>query len=234
MAKISSYVDGGNPQNTDEFVVARVGLNLKITWANILSVLSAAYASIASGVTNGDSHDHSGGDGGTVSHLALSNIGTYTHAEIDTFISSDRWTSLFKDAAESKASDTSVAADSVLKVTLLANAKYAFRGRVFFDTVAAADFKYRLNCIDDTEFYAKHTSYPAGSSTGTTTVDTTTPGTTVAVTGAGTVGGYVEFDGIVSMGVTGGILSFQWAQNTSTASNTTVKPGSYLQYMRVS
>lgn len=39
------------------------------------------------GVTNGDAHDHAGGDGGQIAHGSLSAIGTNTHAQIDSAIS---------------------------------------------------------------------------------------------------------------------------------------------------
>jgi hypothetical protein len=41
---------------------------------------------LGQGVTNGDSHDHIGGDGAQIDHTGLGNIGTHSHAQIDSVL----------------------------------------------------------------------------------------------------------------------------------------------------
>jgi hypothetical protein len=64
------------------------GLVKNTTGTGVLSIAieNTDYAAANKGVTNGDSHDHSGGDGAQINHTTLSNIGTNTHAQIDTAV----------------------------------------------------------------------------------------------------------------------------------------------------
>jgi len=47
----------------------------------------ANFAPAAKGVTNGDSHDHNGGDGAQIDHVNLASIGTNSHSQIDSAVS---------------------------------------------------------------------------------------------------------------------------------------------------
>jgi len=54
--------------------------------ANSVSLTKLAADVSSKLVTNGDSHDHAGGDGGQINHTGLSNIGTLTHAQLESAI----------------------------------------------------------------------------------------------------------------------------------------------------
>ncbi|MFA5297623.1 MAG: hypothetical protein WC389_05380 [Lutibacter sp.] len=71
--------------NAKNNIVAALA-GLVTTYAPIVHDHDANYAPIAKGITNGDAHDHSGGDGGQINHTTLSNIGANTHSQIDDFI----------------------------------------------------------------------------------------------------------------------------------------------------
>jgi hypothetical protein len=102
----NSYIKG--VQNAYNFVsTVAVGTQPYATTSTTLNtnlnadMLDGVHYSDFSGklVTNGDSHDHNGGDGAQINHTTLSNIGTNTHAQIDSFIAAVPTTYLKLDAS---------------------------------------------------------------------------------------------------------------------------------------
>ena len=76
--------------NTSDIVttVANPGSDSKVPSEQAVRELAGTLAPASKGVTNGDSHDHSGGDGNQIDHTTLSNAGSNTHAAIDSHLAS--------------------------------------------------------------------------------------------------------------------------------------------------
>jgi hypothetical protein len=145
----------------------------------------------------------------------------------------NNWTMLAKAADESTANDTTLSDDATLKFSMVANTKYRVRAVVFFDTVSAADFKYGLAgpaAPTLVRCFRVHTD--AGGVPSELALDTALPAT-VSLTGNGSTGGYVQFEMTFHNGANAATFAFQWAQNTSNGSNTTVRAGSWMEYQTV-
>lgn len=124
--------------------------------------------------------------------------------------------------------------DAELLFTVLANTNYAFKFHIFYDTPAAADFKYNLanNGATITLVRIRKKSINPGTSAYVITAAQTVFGTSTSIATASATPGEIEISGIVQVGASGGIISFQWSQNTSTASATTVRAGSFLEFSK--
>lgn len=143
------------------------------------------------------------------------------------------WESINKTTDESTASDTTFSSDSQLQFTMLANSTYHVRGRVLFSTVAAADFKWQLTGPSSPTLVRIARRAIGGGDAAFSAVGVDTDfSTSVAVLGGGEEG-FVEFDAAIQNGANAGTFAFQWAQNTSDAGNTTVRAGSYLEFIRM-
>lgn len=169
----------------------------------------------------------------TITNATITNA-TITALTATTLNGKNIWKLAYKATDQSKTSDTTLANDTNLIFNpITSGKKYAIRGRIFFDTAATPDFKYRLGgsaTITPLRIFTKHVV--PGTTVLVNAIETAFPTTTQAVTGTGTTGGYIEIDGEFT--VTGtGTIALQWAQNTSNASATKVLAGSYLELLEV-
>lgn len=153
---------------------------------------------------------------------------------VETKIGEDGWTHIIKQADQAKTSDASLANDSELSFAMAASTKYRVSLKVWFDTAATPDFKYAVvgpSSPTLVRSMRKHID-PNALTTLASAAEISFPGATVNA-GTGTTGGYIEIDMIVHNGLNAGTLAFQWAQNTSNGSATTVLAGSELSYRKV-
>lgn len=142
------------------------------------------------------------------------------------------WILVPKTNFEARSNTATLANDGDLKFQMAANTNYMIRARVYFSTGATADFKYALTgpaSPSSVSVVRKHIDPSALTSLVATSEGAYTASTAIAG-GAGTAGGYIEFDVRVRNGANAGTFAFQWAQNTSDATAAVVLEGSYLEY----
>jgi hypothetical protein len=142
-------------------------------------------------------------------------------------------TPTYKTANQSRVSTATLADDDTLKFAVAANTKYRFKVVVFFDTGATGDFKYALSCPASPSLVRVQRDHILpGATTRVVAVDQACTASTAAA-GTGTNGGFVSMEGVFHNGANAGTVAFQWAQNTSDGTNTTVLAGSFIEWATI-
>lgn len=142
-------------------------------------------------------------------------------------------TFIIKPTDQTTISNTTPATDSALQFMAQANSTYYVNIKVFFNTPAAADFKFGFAFPASTTFgRIEHHAIAGGATAFSNIAVDTTASVVTSVTGGGT-DGYIEINLTFVTGTPGDVFGFQWSQNSSTASNTTVYAGSILSYQKV-
>jgi hypothetical protein len=166
---------------------------------------------------------------GKIAHLSVGAGLSITDTTLNS--SAGSWVTVAKAADQSTANDTTLSDDSELTATL-GTGTWTVRGGIFFSTVAAADFKFGTAFSGSATVNGHRSISAAAESTSISAVTASVTHVSSAAVGGSTGNGWAEFS--ISLTVTvSGTFSFQWAQNSTDAANTTVKAGSYIEYLQV-
>lgn len=141
------------------------------------------------------------------------------------------WHIEVKHSDTTRTSTATLAADDDLQFSMKVSGRYIFRAAVWFDTSAAADFKYQFLGPSVTSLVRIQHTYVVPSGTAYTVATDTALSTVTSPVSGATTGGFLQVHGNVRNSTTAGLLVLQWAQNTSDASSTSVLAGSYVEWM---
>jgi hypothetical protein len=137
---------------------------------------------------------------------------------------------IIKPSDEPRTSTTTLANDSALTLTtMVASATYDFYGHIVYSCAASGGTPgMKTNFTAPSGATMTNFCFILNGSIGISangTVNGVSPGSTSSQ--------YMGFRGTLVMSTTTGAFTFQWAQNTSSASATTIKAGSYLLLHRI-
>lgn len=135
-----------------------------------------------------------------------------------------------KTSDESVISNTTLQNDDELFLAVAPNAVYEFDLNIWFDSSTTADFKYTVTVPTGATLYFSQTGFDAGGANHNDASVTVASGTTRDQfgNGVGTIR-HFRLKGMCANGANAGNIQFQWCQNTTDATNTTVKANSTLK-----
>lgn len=147
------------------------------------------------------------------------------------------WTTVKKITDESRNTTATLADDSALLFSCSSATRYQVRMKVFVTTAnATMDFKFGIAYSGThTSAFMRWVAQVPGAGAGTDNENTFSTASLVSSQAllAATFGPcFIEVD-VTILTDSSGTLSFQWAQNTSNASDATVLAGSYLEHMTI-
>lgn len=143
------------------------------------------------------------------------------------------YSEVIKSATETVNASATLQADDELLFTMAANTRYRFEFEIFYSSTAAADFKFELDstgATDPTTIVTAYSWMAPGAAGSYTSGVISTINTSVSPVSGTTGDGHILIRGYVLNGADAGDLRLRWAQDTSTAVNTSIYRGSNLKY----
>lgn len=130
---------------------------------------------------------------------------------------------------------TTLAADPELQVPLAANALVTIKGKIYYTTTDAADFKWRHTgpAAPTRVVVNRRAVAPGDTAESGIATDTAFSSGDIAVTSGASGTGIITIDASIKNGANAGAFGISWAQNTSDAGDTVVQAGSYLEVCAV-
>ena len=133
------------------------------------------------------------------------------------------------DSIQSVTSSTTLTTVPQLTIPIGINERVLFRYTLFYTTPTAADISYTVDVPSSPTLFRQVTEGMAPDDTAFDLALATAEGT-IDLLGAANTDGFIRITGILHNGSNAGEILFKFAQKTSTASATSIRGGSFLEY----